>query len=269
MNPENKITTSSTPEKATENLPLCIYPSSLLVGLFDFYEGIMAKRLTATEKWEDSWFRKLDSKNKLLWIYMLDRCDIAGFWEKDFELAGYFIGCKYNESEVLEKFKSRVVSINSKLFIPKFIEFQYNRKFTELDENNTVHKAVIKILKKYPSDSLSIPYIDPIDGSKDKDKNKDKVLVKDKEKYADNVKMTSQEHLKLIGTYGKEQTEKMIEILNNYKNSSGKKYKSDYATILSWVVERYNKDNNGTKKHSSKRGGISDFSGDKPGITVS
>jgi hypothetical protein len=268
MNPENKNTTPLSPEKATENLPSCIYPSSLVVGLFDFYEGIMAKRLTATEKWEDSWFRKLDTKHKLLWIYMLDRCDIAGFWEKDFELAGYFIGCKYSESETLERFKSRVVSINSKLFIPKFIEFQYNRKFTELDENNNVHKAVIKILRKYNSDSLSIPYTYPIEGSKDKDK--DKVMVKDKENYADNVKMTSQEHLKLIGTYGDVQTQKMIEILNNYKNSSGKKYKSDYAAILSWVVERYKKDNeNGTKKSTSKRGGISDFSGDKPGITVS
>ena len=34
----------------------------------------------------------------------------------------------------------------------------------------------------------------------------------------------------------------MIEILNNYKGSKGKKYKSDYMAILNWVVERYNEE---------------------------
>ena len=33
-----------------------------------------------------------------------------------------------------------------------------------------------------------------------------------------------------------------IEILNNYKLSSGKRYKSDYHTILNWVIERVSKD---------------------------
>ena len=35
---------------------------------------------------------------------------------------------------------------------------------------------------------------------------------------------------------------KRIEILNNYKLSSGKTYKSDYHTILNWVIERVAKD---------------------------
>ena len=141
----------------------------------------MAKRFTATEKWEDSWFRKLDSKHKLLWIYMLDRCDIAGFWERDFDLAGYFTGCKYDEGDVLEKFKSRVVLVNGKLFIPKFIEFQYSKKFDELSEDSPVHRSIIKLLNRYPKDILMIPYQYPIETlhsrvkDKDKDKDKDKV----------------------------------------------------------------------------------------------
>ena len=36
--------------------------------------------------------------------------------------------------------------------------------------------------------------------------------------------------------------EKCIEVLNNYKLSSGKRYKSDYHTILNWVIERVSKD---------------------------
>ena len=31
----------------------------------------------------------------------------------------------------------------------------------------------------------------------------------------------------------------MIDILNNYKGSKGKKYKSDYLTIRGWVKDKY------------------------------
>ena len=34
----------------------------------------------------------------------------------------------------------------------------------------------------------------------------------------------------------------MIEILDNYKGSKGKKYRSDYRAILNWVVNRYNEE---------------------------
>lgn len=56
--------------------------------------------------------------------------------------------------------------------------------------------------------------------------------------YAENVKMTEDEFKKLVDQFGLEDTNRMIEILDNYKGSSGKKYKSDYRAILSWVVDR-------------------------------
>lgn len=34
----------------------------------------------------------------------------------------------------------------------------------------------------------------------------------------------------------------MIEILDNYKGAKGKRYKSDYRAILSWVVNRLEDD---------------------------
>lgn len=52
--------------------------------------------------------------------------------------------------------------------------------------------------------------------------------------YADAVKMTEEEHTKLIERFGVAETERWIEKLNNYKLSTGKKYKSDYRTILMW-----------------------------------
>ena len=63
-----------------------------------------------------------------------------------------------------------------------------------------------------------------------------------KKKYAEAVAMTEEEYQKLTEQHTTAFVEKCIEILNNYKLSSGKRYKSDYHTILNWVIERVSKD---------------------------
>ncbi len=50
--------------------------------------------------------------------------------------------------------------------------------------------------------------------------------------------MTNREHEKLLAAHGPADTERLIEILDNYKGATGKKYASDYRAILSWVVDR-------------------------------
>lgn len=59
-----------------------------------------------------------------------------------------------------------------------------------------------------------------------------------KTKYAESVSMYPEERDKLVEQYGEEFTVKLIEELNNYKLSNGKRYKDDYRAILSWVVEK-------------------------------
>ena len=61
----------------------------------------------------------------------------------------------------------------------------------------------------------------------------------EKIKYADFVSLTNAEYEALVAKLGEEGTRRCIEILDNYKGASGKKYKSDYRAILNWVVERY------------------------------
>ncbi len=56
--------------------------------------------------------------------------------------------------------------------------------------------------------------------------------------YAEFVSMTADEHQKLVDEFGETDTASLIQILDNYKGSSGKKYKSDYRAIRSWCVER-------------------------------
>lgn len=61
----------------------------------------------------------------------------------------------------------------------------------------------------------------------------------EKIKYADFVSLTNDEYSSLVAKLGEEATKRCIEILDNYKGATGKKYKSDYRAILNWVVNRY------------------------------
>lgn len=66
------------------------------------------------------------------------------------------------------------------------------------------------------------------------DKNDKNVKNDKKNKYADFVSLTLEEYQKLLEEFGDQGTAERIERLNLYKGSTGKKYKSDYLTILSW-----------------------------------
>jgi len=61
-----------------------------------------------------------------------------------------------------------------------------------------------------------------------------------------NVKLSLEEEKKLIERFGKEDTKEKIENLSLYLSSKGDKYKSHYATILSWT-KRDEKENNGRR----------------------
>ena len=56
--------------------------------------------------------------------------------------------------------------------------------------------------------------------------------------FAEFVAMTNDEYASLIARFGESDTKRLIEILDNYKGSTGKTYKSDYRAILSWAVDR-------------------------------
>jgi hypothetical protein len=70
----------------------------------------------------------------------------------------------------------------------------------------------------------------------------------DKIPYAEKVLLSEDQYDKLIDKFGLDDTLQMIDILNNYKLSSGKTYASDYNAILNWVVERINKGKPAAKK---------------------
>lgn len=72
---------------------------------------------------------------------------------------------------------------------------------------------------------------------KEKRKKPKKVLVS----YAEFVSMQETEYQKLCEEFGEAFTSKLIDKLNTYKGSSGKKYASDYMAMRSWVIDEVKK----------------------------
>ena len=81
---------------------------------------------------------------------------------------------------------------------------------------------------------------DEMPGSQPEEKPKHKLKKEQppKKQYAEFVFMRERDYEKLVEEYGEQRTRRMIEILDNYKGSKGKKYADDYRAILNWVVKR-------------------------------
>ncbi|MFA4871357.1 MAG: hypothetical protein WC623_24375 [Pedobacter sp.] len=148
----------------------------------------MSKRFTCSNKWDDDWYISLSNDMKLLYNYMVDKCDCAGVFKPNFKVISILLGIEISASEVLaqiNKEKERITVLQSgHWLILGFIPFQYGKLSTE----STVAKGVIKILtlegygkdidtliKGYDKgiDRVSKGYDKGIDTIKDKDKDKD------------------------------------------------------------------------------------------------
>jgi len=80
--------------------------------------------------------------------------------------------------------------------------------------------------------------------------------LKNKTLYRECVYLTDEEYEKLVLEHGEKFTEDCIELLDNYKGSSGKSYKSDYKAILTWVVMQVKQNMNASFSPQVIRGGM-------------
>lgn len=134
----------------------------------------MAKRFTDSNKWDDAFFLDMPDKFKLLYLYILDKCDAVGVWKVNKRLAEFCIGT-INWDIFVSYMGSRLQIIDEeKWWLVKFCEFQYG----SLDENSNspATKSHINLLKKH---SLYIGYTRTIYSPKEKEKEKAKEKVKD------------------------------------------------------------------------------------------
>ncbi|MCL1933967.1 MAG: hypothetical protein FWF53_09190 [Candidatus Azobacteroides sp.] len=108
----------------------------------------MAYRFTNTDKWNDSWFYELDLRQKAVFLYLCDLCDIAGFYEINCKRMAQDIGMSDADVKgALKGLYSRIIySVDGKyLFLRNFIKHQKN---FPLNENNPAHKGIIKLLNE-------------------------------------------------------------------------------------------------------------------------
>lgn len=143
----------------------------------------MAKRFTDTDKFSDPWYRRLSTKNKLLWDWMLCSCDHAGLISIDLEFVEMVIGEKFEDDVIEAHFSDRIYKLSPfKYFIPKFIKFQYG----ELNAASRIHASVIKKLLEHGIDYMRFDTLSVKSHTlKDKDKAKDKEQDKDQDKEQD------------------------------------------------------------------------------------
>ena len=88
----------------------------------------MAKRLTDTDKWKDEWFYMLPADMKLAWMYMIDNCDHAGIWKRNFELLRNSCQTDTKQLEAEKHLEGRFIQLkNGDWFFPKFLKFQYSK----------------------------------------------------------------------------------------------------------------------------------------------
>lgn len=139
----------------------------------------MAKRFCDTEIWQKEWFQELSLKEKVLVKYIFENCDCAGVWEFNFRMASFVIGEKITQDD-LKNINSRkelfIFFDENKLFVKKFIEFQYG----VLSENCKPHKPIIEKLKKLNLfERVSKGYRKGIDTLEEKEKEKEQEKEKD------------------------------------------------------------------------------------------
>jgi len=201
------------------------------------------KRFSETTKWADPWFRALPIEAKCLWLWILDNCDCAGIIEIDMGLAEFQIGASKPLASPLQALGDRVEMHGSKLFVPKFIRYQYG---DQLNMANTAHKGVVRRLELAKitcpvtivdkiNEAPTKPLRSPLIGAQDKDM--DKVNDKKSSKAANTGNPSRQEVIEYVQSQGL--TANDGEWLydkwegNGFKNN-GKNMVSWQATVRTW-----------------------------------
>jgi hypothetical protein len=142
------------------------------------------KRFTETEKWSDSWFRKLPATLKVGYLYLLDRVDNCGVIDLDQELADFQIGASVDWDSLLKELGERAEVLPcGKWHLTRFVRFQ----FGELRPDCKPHAQVIRLRESHGINRVSKGYPESINTLKDKDKEQG--MDKETEKTPDQIRV--------------------------------------------------------------------------------
>jgi predicted phage replisome organizer len=143
-------------------------------------------------------------------------------------------------SLALNTFKSfnMIDIIDDFIKVVNWEKYQNIEGLEKMKEQNRLRQQKFRETQKQIESNVTITLRNDIDKNRiDKNRKEKEIYIS----YSDNVKLTEKEYNSLIAKYGNTNTQKFIEKLENYKGATGKKYKSDYKAILSWVVDAIDK----------------------------
>lgn len=104
----------------------------------------MANRFTEDGKWRDPWFRKLTPGAKVLFFYLIENCDLAGFIEIDKDSIEFHTGLSSEEiDKAFIEVERCYLQKEGWLWIKKFIRYQKN---SALNPENNAHKKILSLL---------------------------------------------------------------------------------------------------------------------------
>ena len=109
----------------------------------------MSYRFTNTEKWADAWFSNLTQIQMLVFIYLCDNCDIAGFIEVNYKRWASDLGSTSSTIEGACKGFEKGLTYSKDqdcIYINNFLKHQKN---LPLNEKNPAHVGILKRFAVY------------------------------------------------------------------------------------------------------------------------
>ncbi|MHC1681356.1 MAG: hypothetical protein AB6733_00085 [Clostridiaceae bacterium] len=251
----------------------------------------MAKyRQIHTSFWQDGFVLDLTPEEKYFYIYLLTnskttQCGIYELPKKVIEIeTGYNI-------ETVTKLLQRFIDYGKIEYDDKTKELMVKNwiRYNPITNVNML-KCIVKEIESIKHEIFAKVYISTLNSDLEIDKeglirglqgaykelpsnkvisNKEEVINKKKEvrsknipdkiNFAEFVSMTSDEYQKLIDQYGEAFIKEKIIDLNLWKGSKGKKTKSDYMTLLSWIRRDAKGAANGSAKSNTKPNSGNDY----------
>ena len=120
----------------------------------------MPIKFTDAKKWDDVWFSQLTMEQKVMFMYLCDMCNIAGFLEVNERLATLQTGVE-DVRGTIESLSKSVLYKEGYVWIKKYLKHQKN---LPINIKNKAHISIIKImgdrLDKFPEIFEHIPVSD-------------------------------------------------------------------------------------------------------------
>lgn len=108
----------------------------------------MATRYVDTDRWKKKWFRKMPAGRKLVYMYIFENCDLAGFYEIDEAVMVLQIGL--TASQIQGAIKDLASTLegpcdDSELFW--LVDYIKDQRNYPLNPGNRAHASIIRLLE--------------------------------------------------------------------------------------------------------------------------